>query len=69
MTKGGKRENKEEESTKMAKYKCSVCRWICDPEIGAQEGGIAPGTPFETLPDDWVYPVCGAVKSEFEKIE
>ena len=35
----------------MTKYKCSVCRWICDPEIGAQKGGIAPGTPFETLPE------------------
>ena len=62
-------ENNEEESTKMAKYKCSVCGWIYDPEIGDEEGGIAPGTPFVTLPDDWVCPVCGAVKSDFEKIE
>jgi len=62
-------ENKEEVSTKMAKYKCSVCGWVYDPEIGDQEGGIAPGTPFEKLPDDWVCPVCGATKSDFEKIE
>ena len=52
----------------MAKYKCSVCGWIYDPEIGDQEGDIAPGTPFETLPDDWVCPLCGAAKSDFEKI-
>ena len=62
-------EKKEEESTKMAKYKCSVCGWIYDPEIGDEESGISPGTPFEKLPDDWVCPVCGAAKSAFEKIE
>jgi len=63
-------ENKKEEgTTKMAKYKCSVCGWIYDPKIGNQEGDIAPGTPFEILPDDWVCPVCGAAKSDFEKIE
>jgi len=56
-------------STKMAKYKCSVCGWIYDPELGDQEGGIAPGIPFEKLPDDWVCPVCGAAKSDFKKIE
>ncbi|MFC1940554.1 rubredoxin [Chloroflexota bacterium] len=62
-------EEKKEASTKMAKYKCSVCGWIYDPEVGDEEGGIAPGTPFEKLPDDWVCPVCGAAKSDFEKIE
>ena len=54
---------------KMDRYKCSVCGWIYDPELGDREGGIAPGTPFEKLPDDWVCPVCGAPKSSFEKIE
>jgi len=62
-------ENKEEESTKMTKYKCSVCGWIYDPEIGYKEGSIAPRTPFEKLPDDWVCPVCGATKDDFEIIE
>ncbi|MFC2040792.1 rubredoxin [Chloroflexota bacterium] len=62
-------EEKKEASTKMTKYKCSVCGWIYDPKVGDEEGGIAPGTPFEKLPDDWVCPVCGAAKSEFEKIE
>ena len=62
-------EEKNEVSTKMSKYKCSICGWVYDPEIGDQEGGITPGTPFEKLPDDWVCPACGAAKSDFERIE
>ena len=50
------------------KYRCTVCGWIYDPELGDPDGGIAPGTPFEQVPDDWVCPVCGAAKSAFEKI-
>lgn len=60
---------KDEEKTKMAKYQCTVCKYVYDPEQGDPDGGIKPGTPFEKLPDDWVCPVCGADKSEFEKIE
>ena len=62
-------EEKKEEAPKMAKYKCSVCGWIYDPEIGDPDSGIAPGTPFEKIPDDWQCPMCGAAKSEFEKIQ
>ena len=54
--------------TKMAKYECTVCGYIYDPEKGDPDGGIAPGTPFENIPDSWTCPVCGAAKSEFEKI-
>ena len=57
------------EATKMAKYRCTVCGYIYDPELGDPDGGIAPGTAFEEIPDDWVCPVCGAAKSDFEKIE
>ena len=53
----------------MAKYKCTVCGYIYDPELGDPDGGVAAGTPFEDIPDDWVCPVCGAAKSEFEKTE
>ena len=60
---------KKEAGTKMAKYECTVCGYIYDPELGDPDGGIEPGTPFEKLPDDWVCPVCGAAKSEFEKVE
>jgi len=54
---------------KMAKYRCTVCGYIYDPELGDPDGGIAPGTPFDQIPDDWVCPVCGAAKTDFEKLE
>ena len=50
----------------MKKYRCVVCEWIYDPAVGDPDGGIAPGTPFEEIPDDWVTPVCGVDKSNFE---
>jgi rubredoxin len=53
----------------MAKYECTVCGYIYDPELGDPDGGIKPGTAFEGIPDDWVCPVCGASKDQFEKIE
>ena len=62
-------EEKKEAVPKMAKYECKVCGYIYDPELGDPDGGIKPGTPFEELPDDWVCPVCGAAKSEFERME
>jgi rubredoxin len=51
----------------MAKYACSVCGYIYDEAKGIPEAGIAPGTTWEELPEDWVCPLCGATKSEFEK--
>jgi len=60
---------RKEAAAKMAKYKCSVCDYVYDPEMGDPEGGVTPRTPFEELPDDWVCPVCGADKSQFEKVE
>ena len=62
-------EEERKVSNKMSKYKCSICGWVYDPKIGDKDGGIAPGVPFEKLPDKWVCPICGASKSEFEKIE
>ena len=56
------------EATKLAKYECTVCGWIYDPEIGDPEGGIKPGIPFEDLPDTWVCPICGVGKDLFKKI-
>jgi rubredoxin len=51
----------------MAKYVCSVCGYTYDEAKGIPEAGIAPGTAWEDLPADWVCPLCGAAKSEFEK--
>jgi rubredoxin len=62
-------EEKKEAAPKMAKYECTVCGYIYDPELGDPDGGIKPGTPFEEIPDDWVCPVCGARKDQFEKVE
>lgn len=53
----------------MKKYRCTVCDWIYDPVIGDPESGIAPGTPFESIPDEWTCPVCGVGKEDFEPVE
>jgi len=49
------------------KYKCSVCGHIYDPAKGDPKRGIPPGTKFEDIPDNWVCPVCGALKDNFKK--
>ena len=51
----------------MGKYVCSICGYIYDEATGIPEADIAPGTKWEDLPDDWVCPICGATKAEFEK--
>jgi rubredoxin len=51
------------------KYRCAVCSHEYDPEKGDPDSGVAPGTPFESLPDDWFCPECGAAKSEFEPMD
>jgi len=50
----------------MQKYACTICAYVYDPEEGDPEGDIPPGTAFEDLPEDWLCPVCSAVKSDFE---
>lgn len=51
----------------MVKYICSICGFVYDEAKGIPEAGIAPGTTWEELPEDWVCPLCGATKAEFEK--
>ncbi len=51
------------------KYICNVCNWEYDEELGDPENGIAPGTKFEDLPEDFVCPVCYVGKEEFSKID
>ncbi|MFH0911786.1 MAG: rubredoxin [Planctomycetota bacterium] len=53
----------------MKRYVCVVCGWTYNPEEGLPSDGIAPGTPFEDLPDDFVCPECGAGKEEFEPVD
>jgi len=52
----------------MKKYKCTVCGYIYNPEEGDPSSGVAPGTPFEDLPEDWVCPACGVDKEAFEEL-
>ncbi len=56
----------EKKGEKMQKYTCSICGYVYDPEVGDPDNGVAPGTAFEDLPDDWTCPICGADKSQFE---
>ncbi len=51
----------------MDKYVCSVCGYVYDETKGSPEHGIAPGTAWDDIPEDWVCPLCGAAKSEFIK--
>ncbi len=49
----------------MKKYTCSLCGYVYDEAVGDPDSGIAPGTKFEDLPDNWVCPLCGASKDNF----
>ncbi len=50
-------------------YQCRTCGFIYDEAAGLPEDGIAPGTRWADLSDDWVCPSCGTPKSEFDLIE
>ena len=49
-------------------YVCTACGYVYDPSEGDPDGGIAPGTAFEDIPDDWICPVCGVSKEGFIKM-
>ncbi len=53
----------------MKKYQCIVCGYIYDEALGAPEDGIAPGTAWADVPENWSCPACGVAKSDFEMIE
>ena len=50
------------------KYVCDVCGWVYDEEAGYPEGGIAPGTKFEDLPEDFICPLCQMGKQFFSEV-
>jgi len=58
----------EKKPVTLPQYQCTICGYIYDPEKGDPDGGIAPGTAFEDIPDDWTCPVCGASKDQFKKV-
>jgi len=51
------------------RYICANCSYIYDPEKGDPQHGIAPGTTFEELPDDWVCPLCYVTKDQFDPLD
>ena len=68
---GGKADDSVEETavSPLRKWKCGPCGYIYDPAVGDPDSGIAPGTPFEQLPDDWSCPTCGVSKDLFSPID
>lgn len=53
----------------MGKYmRCVICDYVYDESIGDQENGVAPGTKWEDVPEDWVCPLCYVGKDHFEEI-
>jgi len=53
----------------MRRWQCLVCGFVYVEEDGLPEEGIAPGTTWDDIPDDWVCPDCGVSKSDFEMVE
>jgi rubredoxin len=53
----------------MKKFECTACGYIYDEELGDPDSGIAPGTKWEDIPEDWVCPICGVGKDAFEELE
>ena len=50
----------------MDKYVCAICGYVYDPEVGDPDNGVEPGTAWEDVPEDWVCPLCGVGKDNFE---
>ena len=53
----------------MQKWVCLGCDYIYDPVLGDPDSGVAPGTPFENIPEEWSCPECGLTKDMFEPYE
>lgn len=49
------------------KYVCALCGFVYDEDLGDEDHGIAPGTKWEDLPEDYACPLCGADKSNFHQ--
>ena len=53
----------------MKKFQCTMCGWVYDEAKGIPEEGIAPGTHWSDVPEDWECPVCGSAKEDFDMVE
>ena len=61
--------SKEGNVERMKTWQCIVCGFIYDEAEGWEDEGIAPGTKWEDVPEDWVCPECGVGKADFEMME
>jgi rubredoxin len=52
----------------MKKYECTVCGFVYDEAMGDPENGIAPGTKWEDLPQEYTCPLCGVGKEDFQEV-
>ena len=52
----------------MGQWMCAPCGCVYDEALGLPDEGIAPGTPFEAIPDDWKCPDCGVTKADFHRL-
>jgi len=52
---------------KIMKYICNVCGFVYDEDAGCPEEGIAPGTAWENIPEDFVCPLCGVGRDGFDR--
>ncbi|MDU1910738.1 rubredoxin [Fusobacterium sp.] len=62
-------ELKEHDTNEIEKFMCEVCGYVYDPAVGDADHGIKAGTPFNSLPEDWTCPPCGADKHAFRKFK
>jgi rubredoxin len=53
----------------MTCYKCTICGYVYDPEEGDPAYDVDAGTPFVSIPEDWICPVCGVSIDLFEELE
>ena len=58
-----------ERRNSMRQWRCVICGWVYDEARGDPAAGIAPGTPWERVPADWLCPDCGVGKEAFEMVE
>ena len=56
-------------NTNFKTYICIVCGFIYNESAGRPEDGIAPGTKWADVSEDWACPDCGVAKADFEVIE
>lgn len=66
MVEGNEREGRQ---TRFKVYQCRTCGYLYDEEAGAPDEGLAPGTRWEDVPEDWICPACGTTKSDFDMVE